>query len=129
MSTLQLFFTRAKIFAYTTPGGEHKRFVATVSAKRPTAVPDWVRQTRTYQDGIKDESITDLTPPKAAAAAPAPVKKPEPAPAAKAPEPEPANEEEPEQPVLKNVLPSMTPKGISAQPTATGGRGRGKPQP
>ncbi len=64
----QLYFTRAKLFLHEVDGAV-RRFAATPSAGRPTNAPDWVRETDTYKLGIKDGSITDLTP---AAPAPAP---------------------------------------------------------
>ena len=57
----QLYFTRAKLFLHEVDGAV-RRFAATPSAGRPTNAPDWVRETDTYKLGIKDGSITDLTP-------------------------------------------------------------------
>ena len=62
---LNLYFKRAKIFLHTTEAGQALRYNAIVSASGPVPVPDWVKQTLTYQCGLKDSSIIDLTPPAA----------------------------------------------------------------
>ena len=62
---LNLYFKHAKIFLHTTEAGQALRYNAIVSASGPVPVPDWVKQTLTYQCGIKDQSVIDLTPPTA----------------------------------------------------------------
>ena len=57
----QLYFTRAKLFQHEVDGAV-RRFTAVPSAGRPVQAPDWVRDTPTFKLGIKDGSITDLTP-------------------------------------------------------------------
>ena len=60
---LNLYFKRAKIFLHTTEAGQALRYNAIVSTSGPVPVPDWVKQTLTYQCGLKDQSVIDLTPP------------------------------------------------------------------
>jgi hypothetical protein len=61
---LSLFLTRSKIFEVTTAdGANHRVAVSRTTDGRTVAVPDWVKTTTTYQFGVKDGSIRDLTPP------------------------------------------------------------------
>jgi hypothetical protein len=60
---LNLYFKRAKIFLHTTDDGQALRYNAIISANGPVPVPDWVKYTLTYQCGVKDQSVIDLTPP------------------------------------------------------------------
>ena len=62
---LNLYFKRAKIFLHTTDAGQALRYNAIVSSNGPVPVPDWVKSTLTYQCGLKDSSVIDLTPPTA----------------------------------------------------------------
>ena len=60
--SLQLYVKRSKIFMAEQDGAE-VRFVASVTANGQTLkAPDWIRHTATYQHGIKDGSIINLTP-------------------------------------------------------------------
>ena len=59
---MQIYVKRSKIFMAEQDGAE-VRFVASVTANGQTLkAPDWIRHTATYQHGIKDESIINLTP-------------------------------------------------------------------
>ena len=57
---MQLFLTRAKMFAQPNPIG--KSSMLTLGPGQNTA-PDWVRETGTYKAGIADGSIQDHTVP------------------------------------------------------------------
>jgi hypothetical protein len=100
----EMYFKRAKIFMRNHDDGE-QRYVSSVNANGTTTknVPDWVLETPTYKMGVKDKSIINLTPPKAAVA-------PEEAEAAAE---EPENEEE--------AAVELIPDGFDAeQPLANG---------
>ena len=59
---MQIYVKRSKIFMAEQDGAE-VRFVASVTANGQTLkAPDWIRHTATYQHGIKDGSIINLTP-------------------------------------------------------------------
>ena len=68
---LSLYLKKAKIFFDNSSGAE-RRF-SSVPSNHPVQVPNWVKGTLGYAYGIKDGSIVDLTPPKAAVSAPAAV--------------------------------------------------------
>ena len=72
---LTLHLTKAKIFFDNSSGAE-RRFISAASNK-PVQVPNWVKGTLGYVYGVKDGSITDLTPPKQYATAPAAIKLPD----------------------------------------------------
>jgi hypothetical protein len=73
---LQLFLTHSKIFDHTDEKGiNHHIAVPRTVDGRPVPVPSWVKETTTYQFGVKDGTVRDLTPPKPRA------RKPEPEPA------------------------------------------------
>jgi hypothetical protein len=60
---LTLFFKRAMIFLHITEDGASRRYNAIISQRGPVPVPDWVKETLTYQYGVKAKDILDLTPP------------------------------------------------------------------
>jgi hypothetical protein len=59
----QIYVSRAKIFLH---GGK----TLNVNPGTPVKVPDWVRETPTWETGVKDGSITDITPSSAPIAQP-----------------------------------------------------------
>ena len=59
---VQLYITRSKIFLAVDKTGAERRFTLGRGAL-PQSAPDWVRNTLTYEYGVKDKSIVDLTPP------------------------------------------------------------------
>jgi hypothetical protein len=74
----QLYLNRSKIFISVADGAERRVALTRTVNGKPVAAPDWVCTTSTYTLGVKDGSIVDLTPPKAAIAAPvATVQEPE----------------------------------------------------
>lgn len=58
---MTLVFKRAKCFVDQESGT--KKFLAQAGPASPIPVPFWVARTDTYKQGIKDESIVNLTPP------------------------------------------------------------------
>jgi hypothetical protein len=59
----QLYFKRTKLFLHDDAEGFSHRYLGEISGARgPVPVPEWVTETKTYADGIKDKSIIDLTP-------------------------------------------------------------------
>jgi hypothetical protein len=92
---LRLHVKRTKMFMLH--GASTRQFQ--IQAGQTVMAPEWVKQTRTYGDGLKDESIVDLTPPRPVAAIPEPEEKaPEAEPEAEpeappAPKPDPTDEE------------------------------------
>jgi hypothetical protein len=58
---MQLYFKRAKCFVQSDDNGT-KKFLAQPT-NGPQAVPFWVANTPTFKQGIKDQSIVNLTPP------------------------------------------------------------------
>jgi hypothetical protein len=58
---MSLHFKKAKAFVATVDGGTRK-FLAQPGFVAQT-VPDWVADTATFRQGIKDGSIVNLTPP------------------------------------------------------------------
>ena len=61
---LTLHFKRSKLFMLSGEGQGTKRFQAGPTHGGAIQVPVWVEETQTYQMGIKDGSIVNLTPPK-----------------------------------------------------------------
>jgi hypothetical protein len=90
---MSLHFKRAKSFTATVDGGTRK-FLAQPGFVAQQ-VPFWVADTATFQQGIKDGSIVNLTPPALMPGYEAPIKKSKKAEPEIDPEPEP--EPEPEQ--------------------------------
>ena len=62
---LTLFLKRSKIFLDQTNGEGGERRWQAQAAPQPVQAPDWVALAPGFAEGIKDGSITDLTPPKA----------------------------------------------------------------
>jgi len=58
---MTLYFKRAKNFVQSDDNGT-KKFLAQ-PGPTPTPVPFWVADTPTFKQGIKDDSIVNLTPP------------------------------------------------------------------
>jgi hypothetical protein len=59
---MTLYFKRAKSFVAVVDGGTRK-FLAQPGPTPVHNVPDWVAFTPTFEHGIKDQSIVNLTPP------------------------------------------------------------------
>ena len=59
---LTLHFKRSKLFMLSGDKGT-KRFITGPTRDGSVQVPAWVTETQTYQMGIKDGSIVNLTPP------------------------------------------------------------------
>ena len=110
---MSLHFKRAKSFTATVDGGTRK-FLAQPGFVAQQ-VPFWVADTATFQQGIKDGSIVDLTPPALMPGYKAPKKadhEPE-------PEAEATTEEEPEPVQVAPKVPFGGQPLTPAQPPAT----------
>jgi hypothetical protein len=63
---LSLYLTKSKIFDHTDAKGvNHHIAVSRAVDGRPAPVPSWVKETTTFQYGVKDGTIRDLTQPTA----------------------------------------------------------------
>ena len=63
---LSLYLTKSKIFDHTDAKGvNHHIAVSRTVDGRPAPVPAWVKETTTFQYGVKDGTIRDLTQPTA----------------------------------------------------------------
>ena len=60
---LTLHFKRSKLFMLAKEGHGELRFITGPTREGAIQVPAWVEETQTYQMGIKDKSIINLTPP------------------------------------------------------------------
>jgi hypothetical protein len=60
---LTLHFKRSKLFMLAKEGHGELRFITGPTREGAIQVPAWVAETQTYQLGIKDKSIVNLTPP------------------------------------------------------------------
>lgn len=59
---MTLYFKRAKCFVHQESDGGTKKFLAQ-PGPHPQPVPFWVADTPTFKQGVKDQSIVNLTPP------------------------------------------------------------------
>lgn len=91
---MTIWFKRAKSFVAEVDGGT-KKFLAQQSNTPVHQVPFWVADTKTFKQGVKDESIVNLTPPHLMPgyAPPAPVAAPKKGAKAVTPVEEPADDE------------------------------------